>query len=150
MGICVPKAAGDPPEADLEADEPLSPPSKRRSELPRMAPGNHGGFADEEPRAPDPSPKKGAGASEDVSAPKPPPRRKASLQMDAADMSKMLTQITPGTPMSPTGRRSTVPCRLPGLLPHAVVPANSEPSPPPPQIATCVSNLWWSVPLAPP
>ena len=108
MGICVPKqsSGGEPGGPDeMEGDVPLSPTSKKRSELPRMAPGADA--FEEEVRSPDPSPVKGAAAAkeEGPGAPRPPPRRKASLQMDAAEMSKMLTQIAPGTPMSPGGRR---------------------------------------------
>lgn len=110
MGICVPKAAGGAEPADpdeLEGDVPLSPTSSKRAALPRMAPGSKS--FEEEVRSPDPSPVKGAMApppSEGPGAPRPPPRRKASLQMDAADMSKLLTQIPSGGPGSPGGRRS--------------------------------------------
>ena len=76
MGICVPKqsSGGEPGGPDeMEGDVPLSPTSKKRSELPRMAPGADA--FDEEVRSPDPSPVKGAAAAKEVDVGGEEPRR---------------------------------------------------------------------------
>jgi len=55
-------------------------------------------------------------------APAPPVKRKNSLQIDPADMSQLLTQMSPGTPMSPGGRRDS-PQLSPSPAGSALLPA---------------------------
>jgi len=118
MGVCLPKSTGaqdkstskeeNPSEASskvpMDSAEPGSP--KSRAHAPVLDDGDLGD--DLTSPAPD--------RNNEWQAPAPPVMRKRSLQMDPADMSKFLTQVAPGTPMSPK--------RSPEISPggHALLP----------------------------